>query len=383
VQGFSLTWHSVQFGSFKTEKNESKKLGLFGSVCARELTDRGFRCLVVDKRAHIGGNIYTERVEGIDVHKYGAHIFHTNDEGIWKYVNRFATFNNYRHKVFVRHRERLFSFPINLLTLHQLWGVCTPAEALERMQAERIALSGSTENLEAWIMSQVGTELYEIFIKGYTAKQWGRAPHLLPSSIIKRIPIRNHFDDFYFNDAYQGIPREGYTHLGEQLLKGVDLRLNTDFFLDRSELERISTKIIYTGPIDQLLGYKYGPLEYRSLRFEHQTLDQPDFQGTAVVNYTEERVPYTRILEHKHFNFGTQQRTVITREFPSNWSRGMEPYYPINDEANGQLFKLYREDVAHNYAQYILGGRLAEYRYYDMHQVIGSALTKVKKLLGA
>jgi UDP-galactopyranose mutase len=355
--------------------------GLFGSVCARELTDRGFRCLVIDKRPHLGGNIYTERIEGIDVHKYGAHIFHTNDEGIWNYVNRFATFNNYRHKVFVRHQERLLSFPINLLTLHQLWGVSTPAEAMARMRSQQVASAGSADNLETWIISQVGVELYEIFIKGYTAKQWGRPPHLLPSSIIKRIPIRNHLNDFYFNDTYQGIPKEGYTHLGSQLLKGIEVALRTDFFPQRAEFERLARKIIYTGPIDQLLDYKYGPLEYRSLRFEHETLAQPDFQGTSVVNYTAGDIPFTRILEHKHFNFGTQEQTVITREYPSNWTRDQEPYYPINDDANTRLFRQYREDIALHHPQYILGGRLAEYRYYDMHQVVGSALTKVGKLL--
>lgn len=354
--------------------------GLFGAVCARELADRGHRCLVIDKRPHLGGNTFTEKVAGIDVHRYGAHIFHTSNEAIWRYVNRFATFNHYRHKVFVRHGERLWSFPINLLTLQQLWGLRTPAEAIARLEQARTVTTSAPDNLEAWSLAQIGPELYELFIRGYTAKQWGRDPRRLPASIIRRIPVRTRLDDFYFDDPYQGIPREGYTHLAENLLRGIEVRTGVDFFAERGELERRAMRIIYTGPIDQLLDYKYGPLEYRSLRFEHETLALPDFQGTSVVNYTEEAVPFTRILEHKHFNFGTQEQTVITREYPASWSRGQEPYYPINDTANQALYRRYRAEVEATLPRFVLGGRLAEYQYYDMHQVIGSALQRVRQL---
>lgn len=354
--------------------------GLFGSVFAREMTDNGFRCLIVDKRNHIGGNVYTENVEGINVHKYGAHIFHTNDKGIWDYVNRFAVFNNYRHKVFVNYNDRIYSFPINLMTLVQLWGINTPGEAVSALEKRKIA-NNTPANLEEWILSQVGEELYEIFVKGYTSKQWGRNPTDLPSSIIKRIPIRTDLNDFYFDDLYQGIPIGGYTRLVENMLKGIDFKPGVDYFKDRNELDGLADKIVFTGNIDQFFDYKYGHLEYRSLEFETEIINKPSFQGTSVVNYTRFEIPYTRILEHKYFEFGKTPTTVITKEYPSSWSAGKEPYYPICDETNNEKYNQYKKHAQQTCPNVIFGGRLAEYKYYDMHQVVGSALAKSKVVL--
>ena len=351
--------------------------GLFGSVFARQMTDAGHRCMVIDKRSHIGGNVYTENIEGINVHKYGAHVFHTNDREIWNYVNQFATFNNYRHKVFVNHSDRIYSFPINLMTLNQLWGIKTSSEA-DRVLKKKQVLIESPSNLEDWILSQIGEELYEIFIKGYTRKQWGRDPRTLPSSIIKRIPIRNVFNDFYFDDLYQGIPIGGYTALVKNMLKGIEVRTNTDFVCHRAELENIAHNIVFTGRIDEFFDFRFGVLEYRTVDFETQVLEIPDFQATSVINYTERSVPFTRILEHKHFEFGQGNSTVITKEYPSEWRSGKEPYYPINDKQNNTRYNQY-EKLAAEFPQYIFGGRLAEYKYYDMHQVVASALTKSRK----
>ena len=354
--------------------------GLFGSVFAREMTDAGHKCLIVDRRSHLGGNVYTENNAGINVHKYGAHIFHTNDKEIWDYVNRFATFNNYRHKVFVNHSNRLFSFPINLMTLSQLWGIQTPIHAQERLAQLSYPIS-NPHNLEEWILSQVGVELYEIFVKGYTIKQWGRDPKNLPASIIRRIPIRTALNDFYFDDKYQGIPEGGYTKMVNNMLDGIDVRLGIDYLANRDELNDVAKNIIFTGAIDEFFNYEFGELEYRSVNFIHKHLELSDFQGTSVVNYTEASVPFTRILEHKHFEFGKQNSTVITEEYPLEWRRGIEPYYPLSDERNNSLYKKYKEKASLEFPNVIFGGRLAEYRYYDMHQVVGSALSKAKSFL--
>jgi len=354
--------------------------GLFGSVFAREMTDNDFRCLIIDKREHIGGNVYTENVEGINVHKYGAHIFHTNDKGIWDYVNRFAVFNNYRHKVFVNYHDRIYSFPINLMTLAQLWGTKTPDEAVTELEKRKVK-NGTPNNLEEWILSQVGTELYFTFVKGYTSKQWGRNPMQLPSSIIKRIPIRTDLNDFYFDDLYQGIPIGGYTRLMENMLEGIEVKLGVDYFKDRNELDALADKIVFTGNIDQFFDYRFGQLEYRSLEFETEIINKPSFQGTSVVNYTQYEIPYTRILEHKYFEFGKTPTTVITKEYPATWSAGKEPYYPICDEANNEKYNQYKKHAQQNCPNVIFGGRLAEYKYYDMHQVVGSALAKSKVIL--
>jgi UDP-galactopyranose mutase len=354
--------------------------GLFGAVFAREMANNGFKCLVIDRRSHIGGNVYTENVEGINVHKYGAHIFHTNDKEIWDYVNRFAKFNNYRHKVFVSNRNRLFSFPINLMTLTQLWGIITPEAAADKL-AKLSKPVDLPKNLEEWILSQVGEELYELFVKGYTQKQWGREPRFLPASIIRRIPIRTNLDDFYFDDLYQGIPEGGYTALIQNLLNGIEVRLEVDYIKNKSELNQLANHIVFTGAIDEYFDYEYGILEYRSIEFIHKHLEIPDFQGTSVINYTDKATPFTRILEHKHFEFGRQLNTIISEEFSVEWRKGMEPYYPINDERNSKMYSEYRNKAALLYPNVIFGGRLAEYKYYDMHQVVGSALSRVKRVL--
>lgn len=358
--------------------------GLFGSVCARELTDAGYKCLVIDKRSHIGGNCYTENVNGIHVHKYGPHIFHTSNDDIWNYVNRFVKFNNYRYNPKVSYKENTYSFPINLMTLYQVYGVRTPEEAKQKLQEVRVPCD-NPKNLEEWILSQVGKEIYEIFIKGYTTKQWGTDPKNLPMSIIKRLPIRTNFNDSYYFDTYQGIPEEGYTKVFEQLLAGIDVRLNTDYFEHREELHKvIQKKIIYTGPIDKFYNYQYGYLEYRSLKFVEEHLNIQDYQGAAGINYTEEEIPFTRKIEHKHFNpIGEsfkQEFTVVTTEYPEKWSTEKEPFYPINDDKNTEIYKQYKQ-LMDNESNFIFGGRLADYRYYDMHQVIGSALKCVKNLL--
>ncbi|SER55326.1 UDP-galactopyranose mutase [Gracilibacillus ureilyticus] len=353
--------------------------GLFGSVFAYEANKRGKKCLVIDKRDHIGGNIYTENVEGINVHKYGAHIFHTNSQEIWDYVNQFAEFNRYTNSPVANYHGEIYNLPFNMNTFNKLWGVATPDEAKEKINEQRKSANiTSPTNLEEQAISLVGTDIYEKLIKGYTEKQWGRSAKELPAFIIKRLPVRFTYDNNYFNDRFQGIPVGGYTGIIEQLLEGIDIQLNTDFFENRNELMDSADKIVYTGMIDQYFDYKYGELEYRSLAFKTRIEDTANFQGNAVVNYTDSETPYTRIIEHKHFEFGTQEKTVITEEYPREWKKGDEPYYPINDEKNNQIYRKYK-DLADKEINIIFGGRLATYKYYDMHQVIGAALQSVKK----
>lgn len=355
--------------------------GLFGATFAREMTDVGYRCLVVDRRDHIGGNVYSEKREGIDIHVYGAHIFHTSSEKVWKYVNRFTEFNNYINKPKVRYGDKLYSFPINLMTLHQLWGVTTPGEAEKKLQEVRIPCD-SPDNLEDWILSQVGREIYETFVKGYTMKQWQRDPRELPASIIKRLPIRMIFEENYFFDKYQGIPVGGYTAMVANMLEGIEVRTGVEYFADKAELDALADKVVFTGKVDEYFGFCAGELEYRTLRFEHETLEG-DFQGNAVINYTHPDVPFTRILEHKHFQPRTAasfDHTIITREYSAEYSRGKTPYYPINDARNTKIYNEYAEMKSAR-KDVIFGGRLAEYKYYDMHQVIGSALVRAKKEL--
>lgn len=352
--------------------------GLFGAVFAHEAIKDGKSCLVIDKRNHIGGNVYTENVEGINVHKYGAHIFHTSDKEVWDYVNDFAEFNRYTNSPVARYKDELYNLPFNMNTFYNLWGVKTPSEAkavIEKQKAE--ALSGregmEPANLEEQAITLAGRDIYEKLVKGYTEKQWGRRATELPPFIIKRLPVRFTFDNNYFNDKYQGIPIGGYTAMIEKMLLGAEVRLGVDFLEKKSEYENIADKIIFTGMIDEYFDYCYGQLEYRSLRFETEILNESNFQGNAVVNYTEYEIPYTRIIEHKHFEFGTQEKTVITREYPAKWQKGDEPYYPMNDDENNELYKKYKE-LADKESKVIFGGRLGEYKYYDMHQVVRRAL---------
>lgn len=351
--------------------------GLFGSVFAQQAIENGYKCLIIEKRNHNAGNTYTENVNGIDVHKYGAHIFRTSDKFIWEYVNRFSEFNHFTNRVKVNFKGKIYSFPINLLTFNQVFGCKTPIEVEEVLSKERLKIKNPS-NLEDHILSVIGKRMYEIFFEGYTKKQWGRNPKDLPKSIISRIPIRTNFDDNYFNDCYQGIPKEGYTKMIEKMQIGADLLLGVDYLVDIEKWKSICDKVVYTGPIDELCGYEYGPLEYRSLKFEEEILNVPDYQGCAVMNFTDEDTGYTRIIEHKHFNFGKQDFTIISREFPQNWKIGRERYYPINDDTNNEKYNKYRKMIECD-DSYILGGRLAEYRYYDMNQVIASALSKFKK----
>jgi UDP-galactopyranose mutase len=353
--------------------------GLFGSTFAQKANEAGYKCLIIDKRNHNAGNAYTENVNGINVHKYGPHIFHTSDEKIWNYVNRFAKFNHYVNRPKVNYKGDLYSFPINLFTLYQLFGVRTPEEASRVLEEVKIH-SNTPKNLEEWILSQVGEEIYQKFIYGYTKKQWGREPKELPSSIIRRLPIRLTFDDNYFNDIYQGIPIGGYTKMIENMQEGIEVRLGVDFFESKEEFEKIPKTIIFTGAIDEFFEYQHGPLEYRSLRFETEELRIPDYQGNAIVNYTDGEVPYTRICEHKHFEFGKGDSTIITREYPDSWEPGKERYYPVNNSENNSRYSEYKKLAEEVFPKYVFGGRLAEYKYYDMHQVIGSALHKFDQL---
>ena len=350
--------------------------GLFGSVCVRELTDSGFKCLVIDKRKHIGGNVYTENIKGINVHKYGPHIFHTSNKKIWDYVNKFIEFNHFSYRPRVNFNNKIYSFPINMMTLYQLWGVTNPKEALEKINKVKINIKNPS-NLEEYILSKVGKEIYETFIKGYTKKQWEKDPKDLPVSIIKRIPIRLTFDDNYYFDKYQGIPIGGYTKLINNLLKEIEVKTSIDYFKNKAELDLVSRKVIFTGKIDEYFNYKFGELEYRGLNFKQEILDIDNFQGVAGMNYTSEKVPFTRIIEHKHFEFGKQKHTIITKEYPKKASKNDIPYYPINNKANNKRYSKYKKLAEKT--NVIFGGRLAEYKYYDMHQVIGSALSKVKK----
>lgn len=356
--------------------------GLFGAVFAHEAKKAGKKCLVIDKRNHLGGNIYCKEVEGINVHWYGAHIFHTNDKEIWDYVNQFAEFNRYTNSPIANYYGELYNLPFNMNTFYQLWKVRTPEEAQAKI-AQQIAGLNIKEpaNLEEQALLLVGTDIYEKLIKHYTEKQWGRKATELPPFIIKRLPVRFTFDNNYFNDKYQGIPVGGYNKIVNGLLEGIETRSSVDFFKERNELGLLADKIVFTGKIDEYFGFKFGELEYRSLRFENEVLDTPNFQGNAVVNYNDAETPYTRIIEHKHFEFGTQPKTVITREYPVTGGRGVEPYYPVNDEKNMSVLKKYLT-LAADEPNVIFGGRLAEYRYYDMHQVIGSALVKARRELG-
>jgi len=352
--------------------------GFFGSVCARELTDKGYKCLVLEKRNHIGGNCYTEDKEGIHIHKYGAHVFHTSNKEIWDYINRFATFNNFVNHVKVKYEGKIYSFPINMFTLHQLYGVTTPEEARKKIEEVRVK-NDNPKNLEEWILSQVGYEIYLKFIKGYTTKQWGRHPISLPVSIIKRLPIRFTYDDSYYGMDYEGIPIGGYTQIFEKLLQGSEVKLNEDYLLNKTKFNNLAKKVIYTGPIDAYYDYQFGHLNYRSLKFETERLEVPDYQGNAVINYTELHCPYTRIVEHKHFDYKNTNFTYITKEYSREYGTGLEPYYPINDHINMPIFEKYKS-LADSEPNTIFGGRMAEYRYYDMHQVIGAALYTCKKL---
>jgi len=348
--------------------------GIFGSICARELTDSGHKCLVLEKRDHIGGNCYTENIDGINVHKYGPHIFHTSDKKVWEYVNRFVTFNNFTYRPKVNYKGKIYSFPINLMTLYQVYGVTTPEDAIRKIEDVKVDIP-NPKNLEEWILSQVGPELYNMFVKGYTKKQWKRDPKDLPSSIIRRLPIRLSFEDNYYEDTYSGIPIGGYTKMFENLLNGIEVKLKTDYFDYKDYFDNIARKVIYTGPVDRFYSYVHGKLDYRSLRFETVSMNVPDYQGVACVNYTDESVPFTRVVEHKHFEFGKQKNTIVTFEYPE--SSG-EPYYPINDNINNEMYQKYR-NMMDKEDKYIFGGRLADYKYYDMHQVVASALTKVSK----
>ena len=353
--------------------------GPFGAVFAHEAKKRGKRVLVIDKRSHTGGNMYCEKVEGINVHKYGAHIFHTSNKEVWDYVNQFCTFNNYINSPIANYKGEIYNLPFNMNTFNKLWGVVTPQEAKEKIE-NQVKESNITEpkNLEEQAISLVGKDIYEKLIKGYTEKQWGRRCTELPAFIIKRLPVRYTYDNNYFNDKYQGIPEGGYNVIFDKLLKGIDVELNVDFFDKKGELLQKADKIVFTGMIDQYFDYQYGVLEYRSLRFEHEILDEENHQGNAVVNYNEREVPYTRIIEHKHFEFGKQPKTVITREYPAEWKQGDEPYYPVNNEKNAEIFKKYQE-LAEKEKNVIFGGRLADYRYYDMHHVFERALEVVKE----
>lgn len=358
--------------------------GLFGAVFAHEAVKAGKKVLVVDKRPHIAGNVYTEDMEGIHVHIYGAHIFHTNDKIVWNYVNQFAEFNRFTNSPIANYHGELFSLPFNMYTFNKMWGVVTPEEAAEKIEEQRKA-AGITnpKNLEEQAISLVGIDIYEKLIKGYTEKQWGRPCTELPAFIIKRLPVRLTFDNNYFNALYQGIPIGGYTNMVANMLDGIEVRLNCDYLKNKTELEALADKVVYTGPVDAYFNYDLGPLEYRSVRFETEVLDKPNFQGNAAVNYTDRETPWTRIIEHKWFEFGKDAdgnnlpKTVISREYSSEWKPGDEPYYPVNDERNGSLYKKYKE-LADKESKVIFGGRLGEYKYYDMDKVIASALRVVE-----
>ena len=355
--------------------------GLYGAVFAREAMDRGKKVLVIEKRNTIGGNIYTEKIEGIDVHVYGAHIFHTNNKKVWDYITRFADFNRFTNSPVANYKGELYSLPFNMYTFNRMWGVVTPEEAAAIIAEQRKEITGEPKNLEEQAIALVGRDIFEKLVKGYTEKQWGRDCKDLPAFIIRRLPVRLTFDNSYFNALYQGIPFGGYTRLVQKLLDGAEIRLNTDYLAERDMLDTLAEKVVYTGPIDAYFGYGLGNLEYRSVRFETELLDIPNFQGNAAVNYTDRETPWTRIIEHKWFTFGRDEdgndlpKTVISREYSSEWKPGDEPYYPVNDEKNATLFAAYRA-LADREEKVLFGGRLGEYRYYDMDQVIASALDR-------
>ena len=361
--------------------------GLYGATCARLLKDSGKSVLVIDRRDHIAGNAYTESVEGINVHKYGAHIFHTNNKAVWDFVQRFAEFNRFTNSPIANSHGEIYSLPFNMYTFNRIWGVVTPEEAAAKIEEQKKAAGiAEPKNLEEQAISLVGTDIYEKLVKGYTEKQWGRPCDELPAFIIKRLPVRFTYDNNYFNALYQGIPKGGYTKMVRRMLEGIDVRLSVDYLKERAELDRLVGQVIYTGPVDEYFGYELGHLQYRSVRFENELLDIPNFQGNAAVNYTDRETPWTRIIEHKWFEFGRDEegndlpKTVISREYSSEWKPGDEPYYPVNDEKNGRLYEEYRrlaEKEEVNGKPVIFGGRLGEYKYYDMDQVIAAAMAKV------
>lgn len=355
--------------------------GLFGAVFAHEATAAGKKCLVLERRGHIGGNCYTEEIEGIQVHKYGAHIFHTSDKYVWDFINRFAEFNNYVNSPIANYKGEIYNMPFNMNTFSKMWGISTPQEAKAMIEEQRREISGEPQNLEEQAISLVGRDIYEKLVKGYTEKQWGRPCADLPASIIKRLPVRFTYDNNYFNDRYQGIPIGGYTALIEKLLAGCDIRLDTDFIAEREKYSGMAGKIIYTGMIDEYYDFCYGALEYRSVSFESEVVDTDNYQGVAVVNYTDSDTPYTRVIEHKHFDFGKQSKTVISREYPAEWKPGMEPYYPINNLKNQAVYEKYAE-LAKKEPKVIFGGRLGEYKYHDMKDAISGALALAKIELG-
>lgn len=352
--------------------------GLFGSIFAYEANKRGKKCLVIEKREHIGGNCYTENIEGINVHKYGAHIFHTSNKEVWEYIQQFAEFNRFTNSPVARYKDELYSLPFNMLTFNQMWGVITPDEAKQKIE-EQIKKENITEpkNLEEQAISLVGRDIYQKLIQGYTQKQWGRACTDLPAFIIKRLPVRYTYDNNYFNDLYQGIPIGGYTQIFEKMLSGIEVKLNADFFQNKEYYLSLADKVVFTGMIDEFFDFRYGRLDYRSLKFENDLLDTDNYQGNAVVNYTEENIPYTRIIEHKHFEFGKQEKTLITKEYSKEYTDGDEPYYPINDQKNNELYLKYKL-LADQQDKVIFGGRLAQYKYFDMHNIIAEALLCVK-----
>ena len=361
--------------------------GLYGAAFAHKADRLGKKVLVIEKRPHIAGNIYTRRVEGIDVHQYGAHIFHTNNRKVWDYVNQFAEFNRFTNSPVANYKGELYSLPFNMYTFNKMWGVVTPEEAAAKIAEQRAEIQNEPKNLEEQAISLVGRDIFEKLVKGYTEKQWGRPCSELPAFIIKRLPVRLTFDNNYFNALYQGIPIGGYTKMVEKMLEGVEVRLNTDYLAHKEELDALAEKVIYTGPIDAYFGYQLGALEYRSVRFETEVLDMPNFQGNAAVNYTDRETPWTRIIEHKWFQFGKDEegrelpKTVISREYSSEWKVGDEPYYPVNDERNGELYQRYKA-LAEKEKKVLFGGRLGEYKYYDMDQVIAAALDMCARELG-
>ena len=360
--------------------------GLYGAIFAHEAKAKGKNVLVVDKRPNIAGNIYTENVEGINVHVYGAHIFHTNNTKVWKYITQFAEFNRFTNSPVANYKGELYSLPFNMYTFNKMWGVVTPEEAMEKIEKQRKEIIGEPQNLEEQAISLVGRDIFEKLVKGYTEKQWGRDCKALPTFIIKRLPVRLTFDNNYFNALYQGIPMGGYTKLIENLLEGIEVRLNIDYLEHKAELDALADKVVYTGPIDAYFGYQLGMLEYRSVRFETELLDKPNFQGNAAVNYTDRETPWTRIIEHKWFEFGKDAegndlpKTVISREFSSEWEPGDEPYYPVNDAKNGALYVQYKA-LADKEEKVIFGGRLGEYKYYDMDATIAAVLEKCEQIL--
>ena len=356
--------------------------GLYGAVFAQVAKEQGKTCVIIDKRSHIAGNIYTEKTEDIQVHKYGAHIFHTNNKEVWRYVNRFSEFNRYTNSPVANYQGEIYNLPFNMNTFNKMWGVVTPEEAKKKIQEQRSTnYVEQPENLEEQAINLVGLDIYEKLIRGYTEKQWGRTCKELPAFIIRRLPVRFTYDNNYFNADYQGIPTGGYTAMIEGMIKGIEVKLNVDYLPEKSKWDSLADKVVYTGPVDAYFDYKFGVLQYRSVRFETEILSMDNFQGNAVVNYTDSDTPYTRIIEHKHFEFGTQPKTVISREYSAEWKPGDEPYYPVNDEKNSRLYEKYKA-AAETQSKVIFGGRLGEYKYYDMDKIVEIALQKAKEVLG-